>query len=139
MKNIDQMTEEEIREELAKLLSRKKKYSGHNRRKELIEADPRAYFTRPEDFERAERKTEGATAEVPKFNSFGTLPNRPLQTYSILVVSILDQNVPLLERENIQLDGEPTYEKLQLNEEDIPVESIVYVMDGHFTLWKFEP
>ena len=139
MKNIDQMTEEEIRAELTKLLERKKKYYGTNKRKELIEKDPRAYFTRPNDFERAERKTEGSTTEVPKFNSFGTLPNRPLQKYSILVVSILDQNVPLLEKENVQLDGEPTYEKLQLNEADIPVESIVYVMDNHFTLWKFEP
>jgi len=138
MRKIDQMTEEEVLAELTKILARKKKYFGTNRRKELIERDPKAYYTRPNDFERSERKTEGSTTNIPKFNSIGILPNRLQTTYSIVIVSILDQDKPIFEQENVPIDGEVTYEKLQLDETKIPVESIIYVMDGHFTLWTFE-
>jgi len=138
MKNIDQMTEEEIRAELTKLLERKKKYYGTNKRKELIEADPTAYFTKPNDFERAERKTEGSTTNIPKWNHTGSIQNRPLTPYTVVIVNIADQNKPIFQQENVLIDGEVTYEKLQLNETEIPVESIVYVMSSEYKVWTFE-
>jgi hypothetical protein len=139
MKNVDQMTEDEVREELEKLLARKKKYVGTNRRKELIEKDPTAYFTRPNDFARAERTAEGSTANIPKWNHTGTVKDRPLTTYNVVVVNILDKNRSILEKENVPIDGEVTYAKLHLDETQIPVESIIYVMDASYRLWTFEP
>jgi len=73
IKNIKDMTDDEIREAYVQVLARraKNKWTGHSKRRELIEADPKAYFTRRQDFERAERKDSDSTKNVPKLNVNG--------------------------------------------------------------------
>ena len=78
LEDIDGMSEAELLAELERIRQRNAKrpngFFGHNERKERIERDPTAYFTRPKDFERAERRTEGATAFVPRWNHTYTEP-----------------------------------------------------------------
>jgi len=70
LQDIENMTAEEVLLELDRIRQAKRRntYFGRNDRKEAIEKDPTAYFTRPQDFERAERRTEGSTAAVPRWN-----------------------------------------------------------------------
>jgi len=72
-KNPDEMSVDELREELVKILASRKKnrWFGHSDRKERIAADPKAYFTKRKDYEQAERKDPDATKDVPKLNVNG--------------------------------------------------------------------
>jgi hypothetical protein len=76
MKPIDEMTEEEILQAVQKIQkqeAKRKAFFATNRsnaRREAKLKDPKAYFTRRQDFEDAEKRGEDIS-HVPKLNTTG--------------------------------------------------------------------
>ena len=77
VKDPSEMTEEEIREEVVKLLAERKRrgsYWHSSERADAVRRDPKAYFTKRNDFIKKEREAERTgedTSWIPKLNEVG--------------------------------------------------------------------